>query len=265
MKLNVGLSSSEINSLQDQANVGRDGLIDWKSFVNRILLKESDVHLVQRYKERLTKMKENVYKFMLTPKDAFSKYNCNGTGRLTYEEFTAFMTHLYRFSNEEFPAVSIIRDLFNFIDVKQDGFIDINEWNQTFNQLTAFYGREELPDSKKQAISLSKTLLEFNKVDWVNTKNYEDVMVIIGRNRKLLSNKFLDLEQRKIAITYDVVKAVIKEVLGTSGIKIDEKNWAILLKFAEFRGIVDYRKLLAVFKDRLHSTSSIPRAKLLYV
>jgi len=59
----------------------------------------------------------------------------NGSGRLTYEEFTGFVGELCRLSKEEVPALSIIRDLFEFIDVKKDGVIDIKEWTQTFNQL----------------------------------------------------------------------------------------------------------------------------------
>lgn len=55
---------------------------------------------------------------------------------MVYEEFVQFISQLYRLAGEEIPALSITRDLFNFIDVKKDGVIDINEWNQTFNNLT---------------------------------------------------------------------------------------------------------------------------------
>jgi len=85
---------------------------------------------------------------MLSPKDAFVnvklinkqfnknfKYNANWTGKLTYEEFTNLLVNLYKGGHEKLPAVSIIRDLYEFIDIKNDGVIDINEWTQTFNQL----------------------------------------------------------------------------------------------------------------------------------
>ncbi len=38
-------------------------------------------------------------------------------------------------AREELPALSIIKDLFDFIDVKKDGIIDMNEWCETFNHL----------------------------------------------------------------------------------------------------------------------------------
>jgi len=250
----------------DIASVDKNGSIDWKSFVNKILLKESEVQLFQRFKDKLTKMKENIYKYMLTPKDVFAKFNLNGTGKLVYEEFAELVAALYKKSPEEVPSVSIMRDLFDFIDIKKDGFIDINEWSQTFNQLPVLYGKEEDTSIlRQQALHLSKALLESNKADWADTKNYDDVMIVIGRNRKLISNKFLNLEQRKVVITFDIAKEVIKEVLDYSGIKVDDKNWMVLIKFAESRGVVDFRKLLNVFKDRLQKTTSIPRAKLIYI
>lgn len=107
--------------------------------------------------------------------------------------------------------------------------------------------------------------MEFNKVDWVNTKNYEEVMNLLGRNRKLLNNKFLDLEQRKVAITADVARGVIKSVLDLTGLKIEEQNWGTLLKFAESTGLIEFRKLLSVFKDRQDKKNTIHRAKLLYI
>lgn len=38
-KLNLGLTSIEIDQLLDFANINIDGTIDWQSFVNRIVLK----------------------------------------------------------------------------------------------------------------------------------------------------------------------------------------------------------------------------------
>jgi hypothetical protein len=42
-------------------------------------------------------------------------------------------------AHEEVPALSIIKDLFDFIDVKKDGIIDINEWLETFNHIDVKY------------------------------------------------------------------------------------------------------------------------------
>lgn len=112
---------------------------------------------------------------------------------------------------------------------------------------------------------MSKTLLEFRKGEWENTKNYDEVITVIGRNRKLLSNKFMNLQQRKVPITFEVAKDVTKEILDFSRVKMENANWPSLLKFAERDGLIEVKKLLSVFKDRFQNSGSIPRAKVLYI
>jgi Ca2+-binding EF-hand superfamily protein len=55
---------------------------------------------------------------------------------LTYEEFNDFLSYIHKMTGEDLPPLSIIRDLFDFIDVKKDGIIDLNEWIETFNHVT---------------------------------------------------------------------------------------------------------------------------------
>ena len=54
---------------------------------------------------------------------------------MTYMDFSLLVTELGRVSNTAAPAYSVIKDLFDAVDIKKDGHIDPNEWNQTFNQL----------------------------------------------------------------------------------------------------------------------------------
>ena len=126
-------------------------------------------------------------------------------------------------------------------------------------------GKEGLNDIKKQTINISNTLIQFNKMDWVTTKNYEDTIAVLARNRKVIYNKFLHLEQRKVAITFDIARSVLKEVLDHSGMKMQEQNWVYLIKFAENKGVVDFRKMMSIYKDRLQRHTSIPRAKLIFI
>ena len=38
-------------------------------------------------------------------------------------------------TREEPPPFSIIKDLFDFIDIRKDGFIDLSEWMQSFRMI----------------------------------------------------------------------------------------------------------------------------------
>ena len=106
---------------------------------------------------------------------------------------------------------------------------------------------------------------KITETDWETTKNYDEVMVAIGRNRKLLLNKFLNLEQRKVKITFEVAKEVFVEVLESCKLRIlDNKNWEVLLRFAEKKGAIDFRMLIDVYKEKVNKVMS-PRAKIVFI
>ena len=126
-------------------------------------------------------------------------------------------------------------------------------------------GKEEKKNPTQALISLSKTYVAFNKPDWENTKNYDEVMVTIGRSRKLIFSKFLNLEQRKVKITYEVARDVLKEILGYCKIKVEDKNWPVLILFAERDGIIDFRMLLDVYRQRVNKLLDAPRSKVIFI
>jgi len=39
---------------------------------------------------------------------------------------------LHQLAREEIPPFPIIKDLFDFLDIRKDGIIDMNEWMQSF-------------------------------------------------------------------------------------------------------------------------------------
>lgn len=119
--------------------------------------------------------------------------------------------------------------------------------------------------SIKALTDFSKNFLKTQKSEWENTKNYDEVMLAIGRNRKLIYNKFCSLDQRKVPVTYDVAKGILSEVLSDAKIRMDEKNWPILLKFAEQRGQINYKLLVDVYRSRVSQLACPPRKKVIYI
>jgi len=47
---------------------------------------------------------------------------------LTYQEFGKLVIKLYELAGEKPPAYPVIKDLFDTIDIRKDGILDINEW-----------------------------------------------------------------------------------------------------------------------------------------
>lgn len=54
---------------------------------------------------------------------------------MTFEEFHEFVNFLSKMKNENPLSFNIVRDLFEFIDIRKDGGLDIHEWMQTFRKI----------------------------------------------------------------------------------------------------------------------------------
>ena len=60
---------------------------------------------------------------------------------MTYDQFTQMVTKLSQLAREDVPSFPLIKDMFDFIDIRRDGIIDQNEWMQSFRliEVTLFY------------------------------------------------------------------------------------------------------------------------------
>ena len=91
-------------------------------------------------------------------------------------------------------------------------------------------------------------------------------MLAIGRHRKLIMNKFLNLDQRKIKVTVQAAKEIIGDILDHCKLKVEDKNWPILLGFASRKdGTIDFKLLMNIYKDRVNKIMTAPKAKILYI
>lgn len=93
---------------------------------------------------------------------------------------------------------------------------------------------------------------------WESSKQYEEFLRCIGRNRKILGQEFGDLTKLGQPITVDVIKFYIGRVLRKNGLNVDEEFWPYLVNFAIKDGVVDYKFLLERFKERAHVLTAFP-------
>lgn len=70
----------------------------------------------------------------------------------------------------------MVKDLFELIDTRKDGVIDVKEWNQTFGK--AGEGNSNL--------SVKTTALS----GWENSREFEKIGSQMARNRKLIIQSF---------------------------------------------------------------------------
>jgi len=82
-----------------------------------------------------------------------------------------------------------------------------------------------------------------------SSKEFDYIMHIIGRNRKYLMKIFGEISKTK-NISYEIVKDVLSQILRSTGVNLEKDHFPLLIKFAERDGVVDYKFMLEVYKER---------------
>ncbi|KAL4439089.1 hypothetical protein ABPG74_008864 [Tetrahymena malaccensis] len=272
--MNLNLTAKEIDRIVSYCDESNNGQIDWKNFLEKFKIKESVSRIIDRSKQRLQRMNEDIHYYMISPIDAFRIFNEERNGKLTFNQFTELVKKLCQMSKQELPSFAIIKDLFQIIDTRKDGVIDQQEWVQTFAKFKA-------PDSSLQGkpliLSQSNTQYEEPKLlkplylsqqkainsDTLDSeiKEYDQLITIIGKNRKFLLDQFKAINQRE-PVTYEKALQVIHKMFVSLGKNLDHSCYQKLLKFAERDGIIDYKFLLDVYKERVSKINVQPVAKI---
>lgn len=142
---------------------------------------------------------------------------------MTYQEFGKLMLKLYELAGEKAPTYPVIKDIFDTIDVRKDGILDLNEWQQTFGLVTE--GNNKL--------SIKPTPL----TQWENTREFGLMGQLIAKNRKLLKEQFeLICKNGSTIIDFDQGKQVIGEFIQQHFKGVGDDKIRVLLKVAEVIG-----------------------------
>jgi Ca2+-binding EF-hand superfamily protein len=230
-QLNLGLTSRAIDGLISRADYNKDGWIDWRAFVGNFHSTETEDRIKSVSYKPLTRLKEMMFSYMLTPKDAFRQFNPERNGLLTHSAFTALVTQLYSLSKEACPSFNVVKDLFDLIDVRSDGVIDVTEW------VNAFRGSA--------------------KVAWEDSKEFEAVSSMISKHRKLLQQTFDHMAAATGAVQAAEAKQVLTRLLRE--LRLTSEQWDRMLRPALHGDVVDYRRFLDIYKARATNGSMHPR------
>jgi len=93
-------------------------------------------------------------------------------GRITFADFCKLVTRAHELAGEKPPTYPIIKDLFDTIDVRKDGMLDLHEWQQTFSRV----------EQGNSRISFKTTELS----TWENSREFSQIGALMAKNRKLI-------------------------------------------------------------------------------
>lgn len=229
-KLNLGLTARDIDSLMQRVDTDPDGQIDWKKFSARFKTKPIEKQISGIANQRIDKLKEMMFSYLLSPVDAFRQYDPDRSGALNFSEFSSLVSRLYVLAGEPCPAFTVIKDLFDIIDIRKDGQLDMREWQNTFR------------DTKTQG--------------WEGSKEFDTISHLFARHRKVLLLTF-EAMNKEGKVSYQQARNVLGSVLKQTS--LSEEQWQRLIRIAEREGQIDYRMLLDIYKDRSTVRQMHPR------
>lgn len=88
-------------------------------------------------------------------------------------------------------------------------------------------------------------------MEWECSKEFEDTIMNLAKNRKALYDIFKKEDHNGMGIKTEKAKDIIKNHLDKNNLKIPDDGWFLLLKSVERYGFIDYKNLMNVFKDRM--------------
>ena len=221
------------------------------NFIYKFKENTGEQQILDRTRQRLHHLKHQIYTFLLSPKDAFYQYNEDRSGKMTFDHFHNLVKCLAVMAGEQMPTFIIVKDLFNYIDTKRDGYIDLHEWMETFKRIeipaTSTHLQKVVLNPHGRAISVFE-----------RTKQFDNIVKIIAKNRRFLLQQFNELYHRRVPLNFETAKGVLDNLLGINGVKLDSKFWPLLIGFAEKDGRVDYKYLLDRYKERTSKVNLHP-------
>ena len=229
-RLNLNLSAREIDEIIKIVDRNMDGMIDWLEFSSKFKIKDNERLIETRAKNKMAKLKEQMSLHMKSTQDAFELFDKSGEGKLTFSNFNELIKELSRLSKEEIPPFSIIKDMFDEIDIRKDGVIDQHEWNQTFLSI-------QEGDKRFSLKKVPQNLAEFEV-----SRDAKIILDAIRRNRKFLNEKFKEKSPDGTFVSFEDAKEIIRSV--QRGKEIDDDEYKIIFKGAiRDQGDVEFKKL----------------------
>jgi len=128
---------------------------------------------------------------MTSSNDAFRMFSKHKKGFLMFKEFEKLVLQLCNYSEEKMPKpdYTVLKDMFDALDVGKDGVIDFREWTATFQHMgISDKGTKTQPEP---ATFGDKNAIKYTGIStWNNGPEHALIGACIARNRNSLIKKF---------------------------------------------------------------------------
>ena len=240
-KLNLGLTNIEIEDIMFKSGLTSEGYINLIDFYKYITEENNSIYTYKiNIIESLKDMKQLLIKYYINPKLGFELNDVDNKKIIDFDKFKKIIIDLYKRYGRSYPLppYSILKSMYDFIDIRKDGVIDMNEWSKTFG---SFGGKLDTNENDKNNSNLRS---------WEMTHNILDVYKLIAKNNKIIKEKVKlnSISGDSSIIQTDNLIQILKDVLPM--VFLSPTQWRMIVSLGEGYkvGLVDYDTFIKIIK-----------------
>ena len=257
-RINIGLTNLEIDQIMKELiGPSNNDKINLEHLMIRINdEKNTDLYSgIENIKKKISEIKSLIYKYYSSPMLCFQIIDINLSGKIDFKKYRNFLNDLYTKNEQEILNFALVKNTFDYIDLRKDGIIDYNEWNKAFSmvngKLDLVY--EKMANDVKELDYVKNYKKELRL--WENSDDITQKYMLIYKNRKQIKNKlsdnnFIINKYGKQYVTSDTLIYVIKKMFPN--LKLSHIQWKMITDIGKSEStdnlvnISDFFKLIEI-------------------
>jgi Ca2+-binding EF-hand superfamily protein len=203
-------------------------------------------------KEQLKEIKQLIYKYYTNPRLAFelnNVYNIIKGPIIDFEIFKKIIYDIYKREAKKEPTYSVMKYMYDYIDIRKDGVIDLNEWNKIFAMQESILDLNQVKQSQLQKLR-----------NWEMSNDIIFVYKLIGKNRKIIRERvFAKIGNNpNMLIKVNQLIDILKNVLFNVNLSYTQWNMIVSLGDRDKSGFVDVDTFIKVIDANAKVSNSHP-------
>ena len=250
-KLNIGLTNIEIEDILNKSGKTYNGYVDMNQFYKYLIRTDKKINKSgQNISNILAEFKQLFYKYYSNPKLAFIFNDSDQSNRMDFVKFKSIITELYSKENKPIPNFAMLKNCYDYIDLRKDGLIDLVEWSNVFGNICGKLDLYKSIDNKNPINTLRK---------WEMSNNLLEVYKNIARNRKIITQLVKRFGYGYL-IHEDHLINILKDTFPQY--KFNYSQWKMIVEIGnkDARGFIDYETFIMIVEN-CSKREEMPRIK----
>ena len=225
--LYLGLTNVEIDDIIRKSGKTYDGKLNVNDFFKFVTSRDKNINkAANNLNSTLAEIKQLLYKYYSNPKLAFTFIDSSQSNLMDFEKYRTIIAELYKREERPIPNFALLKNTYDFIDLRKDGLIDMVEWTNAFGNMKGKL--DAIKPKNKEHIRQLKKLRK-----WETSNDIINIYKDISRNRKLILQKIRDTAfgPNNTIIQEDNLIKVLKDIFPY--FQLTNTQWKMIVEIGD--------------------------------